>query len=252
MNYETILLAKTDGVAIITLNRPRVLNAMNLQLVQELDHSLTLVENDEEIRVIVLTGSGDRAFSAGADIHEMRTFTASQSAEVADARHQTQKHVATCRKPIIGALNGLAHGGGAVLASSLDFLVGCERSEFRFLAVAYGQMNSTWTLPVTIGWPMAKELLYTGRVVSSHEAYRIGLLNHLVSPDDLMDKALHLAKNIADNHAISVQGVKNLILENLGTSWEAMRQREHEARRTTYKGLPIEQGFKDFIQRKGR
>ena len=252
MSYQTILLDKAEGVATVTLNRPKVLNAMNLTLVRELDEVLTKLEADDEVRAIILTGAGDRSFSAGADIHEMRTFTPDQTKETAEARARSQKHVATCRKPIIGAINGLAHGGGSVLASSLDFLVGCERSEFRFLAVAYGQMNSTWTLPVTIGWPRAKELLYTGRIVPAEEAYQLGLLNHLVPADRLMDKAMELAKTIAANHPVSVQGVKSLIIESLGESWEEMRKREHLARRTTYRGLTVEEGFKDFIQRKGR
>ena len=252
MSYQTILVNREGGVATVTLNRPRVLNAMNLALSQELGQAIAELEADDEVRAIILTGAGERSFSAGADIHEMRSFTPEQSAQAADVRGQGQQRVVNCAKPIIGALNGLAHGGGAVLASSLDFLVGCERSQFRFLAVAYGQMNSTWTLPVIIGWPRAKELLYTGRVVEAEEAYRLGLLNHLVPSDKLMDKAMELAQTIAANHPRSVQGVKSLIQNNLGHSWEEMRQREHMSRRTTHRGLAVEEGFAEFIQRRGR
>ncbi len=252
MSYETILVNREGGVATVTLNRPRVLNAMNLALSQELGQAIAELEADDNVRAIILTGAGERSFSAGADIHEMRSFTPEQSAQAADMRGQGQQRVVNCAKPIIGALNGLAHGGGAVLASSLDFLVGCERSQFRFLAVAYGQMNSTWTLPVIIGWPRAKELLYTGRVVAAEEAYRLGLLNHLVPSDQLMDKTMELAQTIAANHPKSVQGVKNLIQNNLGHSWEEMRAREHLARRTTHRGLAVEDGFQEFIQRRGR
>ena len=252
MSYQTILVNREGGVATVTLNRPRVLNAMNLALSQELGQAIAELEADDEVRAIILTGAGERSFSAGADIHEMRSFTPEQSEQTADVRARSQQLVANCAKPIIGALNGLAHGGGAVLASSLDFLVGCERSQFRFLAVAYGQMNSTWTLPVIIGWPRAKELLYTGRVVEAEEAYRLGLLNHLVPSDKLMDKAMELAQTIAANHPRSVQGVKSLIKNNLGHSWEEMRQREHMSRRTTHRGLAVEEGFAEFIQRRGR
>ena len=252
MNYDTIIVNRKEGVATITLNRPRVLNAMNLALSRELGAAIADLEADDEVRAIILTGAGDRSFSAGADIHEMRTLAPEQSAQSAEIRANTQQRVANCSKPIIGALNGLAHGGGAVLASSLDFLVGCPRSQFRFLAVAYGQMNSTWTLPVIIGWPRAKELLYTGRVVEADEAYRLGLLNHLVPAEQLMDKAMEIAQTIAANHPLSVQGVKSLVLSNLGRSWEDMRKREHEARRTTHRSLAVEEGFKDFIERRGR
>ena len=252
MTYETILVDRIDGVAIVTLNRPRVLNAMNLALSQELGQAVSDLEADDDVRAIILTGAGERSFSAGADIHEMRTLSQEQTEQAPNIRGGTQSLIANCSKPTIGALNGVAHGGGAVLASSLDFLVGCERSQFRFLAVAYGQMNSTWSLPVIIGWPRAKELLYTGRVVEAEEAYRLGLLNHLVPSEKLMEKAMELASLIAANHPRSVQGVKRLIQSNLGRSWEEMREREHLARRTTHRGLAVEEGFQEFIQRRGR
>ena len=89
-------------------------------------------------------------------------------------------HLATLKKPTIGAINGLAYGGAALLSSSLDIRIGCERSSFRFLAATYGRINSTWTLPMVVGWARAKELLYTARVVSADEALQIGLLNKIV------------------------------------------------------------------------
>ena len=252
MSYETILVDRSDGVGIITLNRPKVLNAMNLQLVKEMSSAIDDLEADAEIGALIITGAGERAFSAGADIHEIRTFTPEESESSGDTRYEKQWRIATCRKPIIGAINGLAYGGGALLASSLDFLVGCERSQFRFLAAAYGQLNATWTLPLTIGWPMAKELLYTGRVVPAEEAHRIGLLNHLVPSENLMDKAVELGRTIAANYPTSVQGTKTLINENIGMSWHEMQQREKVGRMTTYRGPTVEEGFKEFIARKGR
>ena len=252
MNYETILVSERTGVGIITLNRPKLLNAMNLKLVKELDKAVSLMETADDIKAIVITGAGEKAFSAGADIHEMRTFTLEETEAATEIRYMAQWRMATCRKPIIGAINGLCYGGGTVLATTLDFLVGCERSNFRFLAVAYGQLNTTWTLANMIGWPVAKEILYTGRVVPSDEAYRIGLLNHLVCSDQLMDKTLELARTIADNHPRAVQSVKGLLIQNLGKSWEDMWRSEYEARKLNFKGLPIEEGFKDFIARKGR
>ena len=250
MNYETILADQTDGVGIITLNRPEVLNAMSLNLIKELDTEVSRMGSDDRVKAIIITGSGGKAFSAGADIHEMRTLTPAQLSEGHQIRYDSHWSIANCRKPIIGAINGLCYGGGTVLASSLDFLIGCEKSNFRFLAVVYGQMNATWTLPVIIGWPMAKEILYTGRIISPEEAYRIGLLNHLVPSSDLLEKATDLASNIANNHPPSVETVKRLMLTNLDKSWEEMHLREHTARQG--QNLPLEQGFKEFIDRKGR
>src|SRR5436190_19200559 len=117
-------------------------------------------------------------------------------------------------------INGLAYGGAAVLASSLDMRIGCEDSRFRFLAAAYGRINSTWTLPNQVGWPIAKELLFTARVVQAEEAYRIGLLNHLVPRAQLRAKTMEIAKMIAANHRGAVMGVKALMLQQMGKELE--------------------------------
>ena len=256
MGYETILAAKTEGVAILTLNRPEVLNAMNHQLVSELDQAITVAEEDDEVGAIIITGAGERAFTAGGDIHEQRRdakeLTPDEIERNRVMRSDCSWHVAACRKPTIGAMNGLAFGGGSVLASSLDIRVGCERSGFRFLAAAYGRLNCTWTLPQQIGWPMAKELLFTGRVVEAEEAYRIGLLNHLVPVEGLMDKAMEIGTTIAKNHPDSVRGVKHLLVENIGTEWQDMWEREGAYLSTEVRSPGVEQAFNEFIARRGR
>lgn len=256
MGYETVLLSKTDGVAIITLNRPEVLNAMNHQLVTELDEAITDVEDDDEIKAVILTGSGDRAFTAGGDIHEQRSDAAERTSEQMTERNTIRSrcswHVGACRKPTIGAMNGLAYGGGSVLASSLDIRVGSERSKFRFLAAAYGRLNSTWTLSQQVGWPMAKELLFTGRVVEAEEAHRIGLLNHLVPPEQVMGKAMDIASTIAQNHPDAVQGIKHLLVEYIGMGWEEMWDREKSFLKEEVRSPHVEDAFKEFISRRGR
>ena len=151
MSYEFITTDQVDRVAIITLNRPEVLNALSLGLTTEVDQAITEMEADEGVGAIVITGSGDRAFSAGADIHENRENTPEQRQAGSVARAEYTWHLATAMKPVIGAVNGLCYGGGTVMATSLDFLVGCESSSFRFLAVNYGQMNATWSLPRLVG-----------------------------------------------------------------------------------------------------
>src|SRR3546814_10333570 len=116
------------------------------------------------------------------------------------ARSYGEYERSACPKPTIGMMNGLSYGGAAVLASSLDMRCGCEGTRFRFLAAAYGRINSTWTLPNQVGWPIAKELLFTARIVEAEEAYRIGLLNHLVPRAQLRAKTMEIAKMIAKNH----------------------------------------------------
>jgi enoyl-CoA hydratase/carnithine racemase len=131
-------------------------------------------------------------------------------------------------------------------------LIGCEKSSFRFLAVNYGQMNATWSLPMMVGWPRAKELLYSGREVFAEEAYRIGLLNHLVPSEDLLDKAIEVGAGFAKNRVQGVANIKQMLLEHTGLSLEEQYQNEIGARSGRFRGLSVEEGFKDFLDRKGR
>ena len=256
MPYDHILVNKEDGVAIITLNRPEVLNAMNRKLGTELHEAVLELNNDDEVGCIVLTGSGQRAFSAGGDIHEQRERAQNLTQEERDqedaARVHHQYEISASPKPIIGMMNGLAYGGGSVLASSLDFRLGCEHSSFRFLAAAYGRINSTWTLTNQVGWPMAKELLFTGRVIEAEESYRIGLLNHLVPCDQLRSKTMEIAKTIAGHRRESVMGIKDLLLQHKGCTLEQMWANEKDFTTNQVRGYGVEEAFPEFLERKGR
>jgi len=256
MAYEHVLVEKTGGVAILTMNRPEQLNAMNERLSFELHDAVTQAVNDDEIGCIVITGAGSRAFSAGGDIHEQRehdrTLTADERDRRTAVRARASYEISACPKPTIGMINGLAYGGAGVLASSLDMRVGCEHASFRFLAAAYGRINSTWTLPNQVGWPIAKELLFTGRVVEAAEAHRIGLLNHLVPCAQLRDKTLELGAMIAKNKRDSVMGVKALLLQHMGKSLEEQWANERAYTTQVVRGARADDAFPEFIARKGR
>jgi len=250
MAYEFILTERFDGIAVITLNRPEKLNALSYPLVRELDDALTQYEADEEIKAVILTGAGDRAFSAGADIHEMVGLSGEELATRQEVRGRATWHIATFGKPLIGAINGLAYGGAALLSSTLDLRIGCERTAFRFLAASYGRVNSTWSLPLLVGLPKAKELLYTGRIVTADEAERIGLLNQIVPAARLLDTAIEIAQMIAKNDARMVQGIKRLLHEEIGMGWRERYDNEEQARATWLLAGHPREGFKDFLSRK--
>ena len=252
MSFQAITIDQVDRVAIITLSRPEVLNALNFQLVSELDQAISEMEDDEGVGAIILTGAGERAFSAGADIHENRELSGEERERITAQRSEYTWHLATCTKPVIGAINGLCYGGGTVMATSLDFLVGCEKTSFRFLAVNYGQMNATWSLPMLVGVNRAKELLYSGREVFADEAYHIGLINHLVPREELIDRTVEIAAGIAKNRAEGVANIKQMLLEHTGLPLEEQYLNEINARRGRFQGLSVEEGFKDFLDRKGR
>ena len=253
MNYEYILVEVEDGVGMITLNRPDKLNAMNRRLVSELHDAVQRFDADDAVGCIVLTGAG-RAFSAGGDIHEQLADDVRYSDEELD-RMRTRRgylDISMSKKPNIGMINGLAFGGAAVIASSLDMRIGCEDSKFRFLAAAYGRINSTWTLPNQVGWPMAKELLFTARVVEAEEAHRIGLLNHLVPREELRAKTMELGRMIAGNNRGAVMGIKRLLLKQMSQDLEAQWQAEHDFAQTEFRNAKAEEAFPEFIARKGR
>src|SRR5499433_1078124 len=247
MAYEHIMVEQQDGVGMVTLNRPEVLNAMNRKLGAELLDAVKILDSDEAIGCLVITGAGDKAFSAGGDIKEQVEDDKRYSREEQDQMGNPRRtlEIATCAKPVIGMMNGLAYGGAAVLASSLDMRVGCENSRFRFLAAAYGRINATWSLGSQIGWPQAKELLFTARIVEAEEAYRIGLLNHLVPKSELRTKTMEIANMIAGNHRGAVKGVKALLFEqqaeNLAARWSA----EHRYTTQVMRNTPAKDAFPD-------
>ena len=252
MEYEHILVEREDGVGIITLNRPDKLNAMNRKLSAELRDAVKALDDDDGVGCIVITGAG-RAFSAGGDIHEQREDDRKLTDAEQDARRTRGSYeIGASAKPTIGMMNGLAYGGAGVLASSLDMRIGCEDSKFRFLAAAYGRINSTWTLPNQVGWPIAKELLFSARVVEAEEAYRIGLLNHLVPRAELRAKTMELARAIAGNNRAAVIGIKQLMLQQM--SQNLAEQYESERHFTTHvvRGAKAEDAFPEFIARHGR
>ena len=259
INAETVTRPTTMGrsevaarIGVVTLNRPEVLNALNLQLVRELDQAITDYENDPDVGAVIITGAGPRAFSAGADIHENRELSPQEREAGQAERAEYTWHLHTSSKPVIGAVNGLCYGGGTVLATSLDFLVGCEKTSFRFLAVNYGQMNATWSLPHLVGIHRAKELLLSGREVFADEALRIGLINHLVPSDELMERTLDIAAGIARNRIAGLANIKQMLLEHSGLPIAEQYRNEITGRTDRFQGLSVEEGFADFLSRKGR
>jgi enoyl-CoA hydratase len=249
MKYKTLLVDKQGGVGIITFNRPEKLNAYNRALMAEFDSVLTRFERDEKVKAIIITGSGKRAFSAGADIHEMTALSEVEQKKRDSRRSDWTWHLATYKKPTIGAINGLAYGGGALLSSLVDIRLGCERTSFRFLSAVYGRVNSTWSLPLIVGWPMAKELMFTGRIVEAEEALRIGLLNRLVPSSELMKVALEIGGTITTNDAAAVQGIKEILTRDIGMSLREMMFNEIQTVSRSLPPPPPQESFKTFLER---
>ena len=198
MAYECIRAEKTGRVGLITLNRPKAMNALNQVLIGELAGALDAFEADEEVGAIVLTG-GDKAFAAGADIKDMREKTFVQ-AYLEDLITHDWERLATCRKPVIAAVAGYALGGGCEVAMMCDFILAADNAKFRQPEITLGTMpgaGGSQRLTRLVGKSKAMEMCLTGRMMDAEEAERAGLVSRVVPLADLIDEAMKAAETIA-------------------------------------------------------
>lgn len=245
---ELLIDRPVDGVAVLTLNRPDGLNAVTMDLQQRLDEALSALSVDSDIRCLILTGAGDRAFSAGYDVHEMGPWSAEELMLALLQREQWVWRVAAHPQPIIAALNGLTYGVGAIMASSVDVRIGCPDTVWRFTAGQHGGANATWSLPALVGRGRAAELLMTSRPVDAAEAERIGLLDRLVgSRQELLPAAIETATAIAASPPAGTRAIKRLLREHVGRSVEEAFVAENIVMRTELRPRPVGELYSDFL-----
>ncbi len=224
--YESLIVEQTGAVATIRLNRPEKHNALNAQLSHELIEALDKVEADDAVNVIVLTGAGEKAFCAGADMAEAVGAGGTNSGYVG-APAEAVARVLRTRKPIIAAVNGYSYGGGALLAINCDIRIASEDARFRFVGASYGLVVGAFQLPRIVGAPLAKELIFTARTIDAQEALRIGLVSHLVPLEELEATVMEMALAIAANSRAAVMESKQVI--DIATSNREAFRREVEA-----------------------
>ena len=233
MSSETVLYERDGPVAVVRLNRPEKLNAINRELSGALAETIGALEADEAVQAIVLTGNG-RAFCAGADMKE-RTEAMDQGPVQPGAAGGANGVAAVARatKPVIAAINGHAYGGGAHLAVCCDIRLAAATATFRFVGASYGLVVGGTQLSRIVGPALAKELLFTARVIDAAEAERIGLVNHVIAPAELLNAAVAMAKEVAANSPPAVRWAKRIVdaatvIEN-GVELEAQADRELRA-----------------------
>ena len=206
--------SKSDGICIIKINRPEKLNAMNSDVAKEIISIFEKTGTDDSVKVIILTGEGDRAFSAGADIEYMSKISPDESVEYAKLGQLLTATVENVKQPTIAAVNGFALGGGCELAMSCDIRIASDTAKLGQPEVTIGippGWGGTQRLLRIVGIAKAKELVYTGKMIKAEEAKEIGLVNHVVPLASLMDEAMKMAKTIAENSAMGVQMSKTAI-----------------------------------------
>lgn len=226
-----VTLEQKGPVGIITMNRPEALNALNDQVLRDLDAVLDQVEENEEILVAVLTGAG-RSFVAGADIGQMSTLTAAQAKQFGVLGNRVFLKLENLSKPTIAAVNGFALGGGCELTMACDIRLASEKAKFGQPEVGLGitpGFGGTQRLPRLVGSANAMELILTARNISAAQAKELGLVSHVYAPEELMEKALELANAIAANAQVAVRQSKAAIRRGLQTDMATAVAYESEA-----------------------
>jgi enoyl-CoA hydratase len=193
MQFTNILYEKKSGVAWITINRPQVMNALDIESRKEILAALLDADSDEDIRAVVLTGAGDKAFSAGADLRIFRDMTPKEARRYVKLAKQVARTIETLSKPVIAVVKGYAFGGGLELALSSDLIIASEDARFGQTEINVGLIpgvGGTQRLPRAVGIRKAKEMIFTGQMIDAHEACRLGLVNRVV-PKEKLDETLN-------------------------------------------------------------
>lgn len=207
MELTNIILKKEGKIAIVTINRPSALNALNTETLKELDFVVDDIAEDDAILAVVLTGAG-KAFVAGADITEMKELNAMEGRKFGILGNKVFRKIETLDKPIIAAVNGFALGGGCEISMACDMRIASSKAKFGQPEAGLGitpGFGGTQRLPRLVGMGMAKQLIYTGDIIDAAEALRIGLVNKVVEPETLMDEVMKIANKIAENAPVAVK-----------------------------------------------
>jgi len=220
MAYDYLLIEKENGIAILSINRPGALNALNPDMMKELKQATEDVSRDDGIRVLIITGAGEKAFVAGADIKFMQNLNPVEGRDWGILGQRVFRAIEELEKPVIAAVNGFALGGGCELAMAADIRLASEKAKFGQPEVGLGITpghGGTQRLPRLVGEGRAKELCLTGDIIDAQEACRIGLVNHVYPADKLMDAAKTMARRIMQRAPVAVRYSKVAINRGMQT-----------------------------------
>ena len=248
-----VLLEKKGNIAVATINRPKALNALNSQVLEDLDELIALVNADEEIRALVLTGAGEKAFVAGADIGEMSTLTPAEGEAFGKKGNDIFRKLETMPIPVIAAINGFALGGGCELSMSCDIRICADTAVFGQPEVGLGitpGFGGTQRLARLVSPGMAKQLIYTARNIKADEALRIGLVNAVYPAAELMAAAEKMADTIAKNAPIAVRACKKAINEGLDVDMDAALVIEEKLFGSCFETADQAEGMGAFLEKR--
>ena len=214
MEYENITLSVENEIGILTVNRPKVLNALNIGTLKDIQAGIQEVKGHAGIKVLIMTGAGEKAFVAGADIQGMSSMNSVEALDFSRLGHFTMKMIQDLDRPVIAAVNGYALGGGTEIALACDFIYASENARFGLPEVTLGifpGFGGTQRLPRLIGKGKAKELIYTGKMITAQEALEMGIVNRVFPQASLMEETKKVASQIAGNGPIGVRLAKMVV-----------------------------------------
>ena len=223
MEFKNLLIEASDGITTLTINRPKALNSLTGEVVQELECALYELDLDASVKAVVITGAGEKAFVAGADIKEMAEISAFDAHDFASKGQRLMLLMGKMRKPVIAAVNGFALGGGLELALACDFIYASEKAKFGFPEVGLGIIpgfGGTQNLPRLIGANRASELIFSGRIITAAKAHEWGIVNEVFAPEELLPKALATALEIAGKSPLGVRYAKDALVNGLNMTKE--------------------------------
>lgn len=223
MYYQTLLIEAADGIATLTINRPQALNALTSDVLTELGRALDQLDSDPAVKVIILTGAGEKAFVAGADIKEMAAMTSYEGHQFACMGQHVLLAMAKMKTPVIAAVNGFALGGGLELALACDFIYAAAKAKLGFPEVTLGIMpgfGGTQNLSRRIGSGRASELIFSGKIITAEKALAWGIVNEIFAPEELMSKARETAAIIAGVGSLGVAYAKDAMVNGLNMTKE--------------------------------
>ena len=253
MDFTNIIYQVEDGIALITFNRPKALNALNGPLLDEFSQALDEVAGNDQIRILILTGAGAKAFVAGADINELATFDPLGAKLFSKKGHTIINKLGELPIPVIAAVNGFALGGGTESAIACDFIYASENATFGQPEINLGLIpgfGGTQRLPRLIGPNLAKEFIYTGKMVSAREAQNIGLVNKICPPESLMDEVKKTAKLMMSKGKVSLRAAKEAINKGLNVDLSTALDIEVDTFSLCFASEDAKEGTTAFLEKR--